>query len=120
MKPFVTFVVILAAIGCGDPGSSGGDAGLSMGPTANRRCAAPTGCDAVIFDGVCSYACTSGQSVCVGTGDGGVTSAPPVVDSMPSLYTANLSNDPRNCGACGNRCPAGAPYCVRSGCSTTP
>jgi hypothetical protein len=53
-------------------------------------------CGTTGFDLVCcSYSCCSG--VC-----------------------SYLATDPNNCGACGNVCPADAPYCLRGACAACP
>lgn len=117
MKLLATFVLALA-IGCGDPGSSGGDAGADP----NTVCRAPAGCTARLQSGGCLYGCAVPEGgreipvVCVRTPDGGVVEAadfPP--DQVVPLdlarqstpFATNLREDPANCGRCGRRCAAG-------------
>lgn len=110
--------LVAAAIGCGDPGSSSGDAGADP----NTVCRAPTGCSARIESGGCLYGCpppeggTQNQTVCVPLPDGGAaqgTDFPPdqvvplaLVQTQRPFATV-LRDDPANCGRCGRRCAVG-------------
>lgn len=116
MKLFATFVVALTAMGCGDPGSSGGDAGADP----NAVCRAPAGCTATLDSGRCSILCDgdAGQFpvVCVRTAMGVVraTGVEPWMFLESPFVVRNVRADPMNCNECGAVCPSAMPRCEYS------
>ena len=78
--------------------------------------------------GACGNVCPTGKPFCInGTctslfTDGGITCTPPLsncpVNGIP-LCTDTTSN-PFNCGACGNACPTGRPFCINGTCTDPP
>jgi hypothetical protein len=52
--------------------------------------------------GKCSIGCSTGQTACYRTGDGGLTETPTTFGG----YCTTLTSDTQNCGACGNVCPS--------------
>lgn len=98
--PLVLVLVLVAAVGCGDDGST------------NAGGCPDAGADAALFyyGDNCSPGCSGGNGLCR--------------TSSGAPYCADLTRDLANCGDCGNACTcttAGtSPRCTSGRCSCSP